>query len=955
MFLERFFEKKSKLQKFETPLMALLCDEEIEICQDFDLTLIQDSWSWRNVHVGRELAKKLLTGQGEVDLSQLNQSIKILEKNLYSLGPGRHHDGHRQRHLLHILQLFRDQPAYSTALQKITKPVGNLTAEKLIRDTLFIPEKTPIKDLHARQASFSALLTSLRQNVGSCFATAPAIMIQQEQSLRMLEDFSQLFARGRLVRTVEGVESVVPLSLSWGVGDLFRPFPLGKLGVDPLKTLSFAPGLHRAFEGAGILKKGLSREERARGCEELLKRSHCESLVHDSFGYSTPEQILKIVLLHHFKMTERDVKGYQEKVTTPIAGEVLIQRAPLLEAKSSPQQYLKAYKAAKEAFKGVTDNALLKAWEFTLASFAETKADFAKWNIYISLGINPEEPFSIASTLYEKITHEVEKINEDLKQYQSHYDHVFAQIKSLEGRIQRASESEIEWLRGEYQIRRQEMHRVLSEHDEMREKGERLTKIFPFLMNFYGDRIRDYFQEVYDAEMHDVSQNPYDDSPAGFRLLYKHGRPNPALWTLIHTPHEYLQHLTAFFIATEIDLEKRPEIEGLEKELRALITSMIHAIKQPEFLEYSFHRLAKAYHEPLVEDPLNHLELVKRKPWSYVSGGTMGTLTSSYYANPSLPQESKRWVETENELLAYFLDTFKEAPARVQKLYQKEPNRSMLAFTPTHAYLFKPGWKHLREGWEENVYTYTWIRDAWVQPHYVFLEKHLLDGRMMELILQKLIANFPPGYRAIATHAVGLHHNSRKANEFRADVMRAFSYEKWMGKRELEQIGDELDGLLFSMLPLFPEHQLIEKLERIFSEIDPSHTLATQRFYSEIQEMIGKYKILSSLDLRDIAKAIVISALEATRSPIFYHQKILDAMQRLGFAYPAPILFGDTNWVKNVFGFTVNPGTEEVELWRFDECGGEGKPMSAWKRYLNGSDRQEWGLYTSPHQYGQFG
>ena len=51
----------------------------------------------------------------------------------------------------------------------------------------------------------------------------------------------------------------------------------------------------------------------------------------------------------------------------------------------------------------------------------------------------------------------------------------------------------------------------------------------------------EYFQEVYDADMHeDVEGSLYDDSPAGFRLLYKHGRRNPGTWTLIHTPESIL-------------------------------------------------------------------------------------------------------------------------------------------------------------------------------------------------------------------------------------------------------------------------------------------------------------------------------------------------------------------------------------------------------------------------------
>lgn len=99
---------------------------------------------------------------------------------------------------------------------------------------------------------------------------------------------------------------------------------------------------------------------------------------------------------------------------------------------------------------------------------------------------------------------------------------------------------------------------------------------------------------------------------------------------------------------------------------------------------------------------------------------------------------------------------------------------------------------------------------------------------------------------------------------------------------------------------------------------------------------------------------MLIIALDSTRSAVSFHERITEAMRHLKFAYPAPMVFADTNWVKNTFGFTVNPGTGNLEFWRFDDYGAEGRPMAVWRRYLNGIDRQDWGLYVAPSQYGQF-
>ena len=63
-FLQEVFEKQARLAVYPDPLCALICDEYIDICHNFDVSQIQESWSWRNVHLGRELAKQLIDEKG---------------------------------------------------------------------------------------------------------------------------------------------------------------------------------------------------------------------------------------------------------------------------------------------------------------------------------------------------------------------------------------------------------------------------------------------------------------------------------------------------------------------------------------------------------------------------------------------------------------------------------------------------------------------------------------------------------------------------------------------------------------------------------------------------------------------------------------------------------------------------------------------------------------------------
>src|SRR5207244_894205 len=107
---------------------------------------------------------------------------------------------------------------------------------------------------------------------------------------------------------------------------------------------------------------------------------------------------------------------------------------------------------AKNAFKSLADNALLKAWEFTLASFSEIKYEFARWNLYASLGLQTNEPGGIGQYIYQVMQRKIEEVNQKVQEIQYEYEVVYTQAKTLEMRMQRAStEKEIEWLKVEYQ------------------------------------------------------------------------------------------------------------------------------------------------------------------------------------------------------------------------------------------------------------------------------------------------------------------------------------------------------------------------------------------------------------------------------------------------------------------------------------------------------------------------
>ena len=886
-------------------------------------------------------------------MALLSKAITLLSQNLYSLGPDRQHDSVRQEYLIKALQLTQDNKEVQRQLKNIGKPYSNKIADQIIVDALQLPEKTPISDAHARRAALSALICYLRQNVGSCFATAPCIVVHDEQPLQFLIDINELLSTGRLKRTWGGVEYSVPLSPTWGSGDLKRIILVSK------SDLWLSPGLIAACEVTGLLNPEETLQERSEKLKMLVYSFLDQEADHHSF-YISPEDLLKILLLKHNHITERDLEEYQLRPQGMIQTSLMIQVPQSGTSIGGKGQacanFLVQYEIAKNAFKALSDNALLKAWEFTVACFAEHKAGFTRWNLYSSLGLGPQEKGGIGQCLYAIIQRKLEELNEKLKRFQEEHEQVYAQVKFMESRIRHASEREAQWLKAEYQSKRNEFYTFQELKDKTQMKATRYANLFNILIQFYDQLFPKYFQEVYDADMHDVTSGPYDDSPAGFRLLYKFGRSNTASWQRIYTPAQFVDALASFFSTTENEIVNSDELEGMQEDLSEIITSIISHIRSREFLETAFYRMAAAHHTRIVKDPLEHLDQVEKKPWSYTSGGSMDTLVATYFRRDQKPNEMKRWVENPTELLVFLIDIMKQSPANITEIFFNNSSNSMLMQSPTHAFTLKPGMNLFKEAWQADAFTYTWVRDNLIRPRENFINQLRLTDDMLEYLVEYIAEFVPENFRHFFKKNFTPLHGPMKTVEFREHILDGL--QKELGLRSAGRgvlSSDIIDGALFSLLPMFPVENLYDRVEAIFEEI--KDVFVTEGY--DIREALGALikgslgtRVITAKALQDICKALICLFMDNTFSPIDFHTRIAQAAQKLGYAMPKPILFADTNWVKDYFVFTVNPGNECLELWRTDILGTIGYPMSLWEQWLNGSQRQaQWGVYTRPYEY----
>ena len=967
---ERFFfhvfetvvDARKKEQAKDGDNLRRVCAEEYDTLSEYmDRTGLQESSLARNVFRTRRLANLLINDKGEINTASLDKIIKYITQLLYPLGPDRQHDGRRQEHLLRVLLLLKERKDLVQLLKQISKPIGNPLADQVIRDTLLLPQGSSITHVHAQRAALSAWLCDLRQKIGSCFATAPAIIVQNEQPEQFLLDLKELLNTGRLKRTFGGNEHSMPMSVSWGSGDLRRPVLLSFWEKEKNSAVWYAPGILYALEAAAILKKEQSLAERCRLTGAYITQVFPEWNEKHPYVLTSAEEIIQRILMHHLGLTPEDLRAYHNRSKGMLHTGLMMQMPPTgrpMGGKGDAcANYILLLAQAKASFKALVENALLKTWEYSLASFAETKSQFTRWNLYYSLGLSPEAPHGIGQCIFQILQEKVAACNQKVNELQFEYEQLFAQLKQMEVRARNvSSEKEGKWVQAEYQSKRNEFYTFEEMRNGWHEKAQTFAQLYDQLIDAYDRLFPQYFQEVFDADLHEVKVDTFDDSPAGFRLLYKYGRSHTGQWNKIQSPQEYTEALANFFITTEAEITGAEGLEGITTDISGIITAIVTHVKTDEFLVSSMQRMGAAHHFNLPKNPLEHWEELPAKPWAYISGGTMSTLVSSYYSRESKPTEIARWVESPIELLVFLVDTLKRIPYKTLEPYVQQPYKSLLIHSPTHAFLLKPGFAPLKEAWQGESYTYTWVRDYLIRPMEQFVLDLELDERMVEYLLLHFQQKIKKEFQHYFGRVFAGFHGRMRSNDFRQYLVGKIESERGLhygGQPVLS--ADEIDATLYNLLPLFPSDQLVHRSMQLFDQLpdlDPSTREQLKKSAWSADQRMGGRMILHAQQLQDFCLSLLCMGLGQTSTPLNYSLIVPQTLQQLGFAMPTPLFFADSNWSNELFAFVVSPGTALLELWRMDISGRQGAPMSSWREWLDGSRKdRDWGVYTAPHEY----
>lgn len=918
-------------------LEEVLCGENL---QDFT-TYSKVALAKKNLAIARKLASYILNEEGDLELSRVVESIQLLTKCLYPLGPYRQEEGPIREHVLKMLEFLRDDQEIKNRFRRFFVP-SYARVQDLIRNTLALPASETVTVRHVREAALVALFTYLRQDVGSCFATALAILIHREYPLLFIRDLEDLLSSGKISRIVGDREISVPINLLPCVGDLFKPICVMDLYPNPVATLAASSDLQAAFVASGIFP---TTGDIAGEVQTLLANEFIYQKVQDIHGKITAHDVIQDSLLHHYQLSLSTVQasvlqeGFRKE-----RGDGTV----LLSTNSQRVlSYLESHEQAKLGFIRDTQNVLLKSWEYTLATLADASQTTTTKHLQIALGWTSDDEDGLREIIRRFLAEEVATTQAFVGQCEETYQEAKAQLEYVESRMRNPINKQDSQILAMDHVRfRQELNQALQDWNAAQEKLKKMIMLPDFLLSFYSREIPNYFRSVYDAFIREFSGN-YQDVPAGFRILFTYGRSHPNTWEPIYSIEEFIHALTEFFTSIEGDLLAKHNVSGLEKETSILLHRIVSALHEPRFQEAAMERILKAYNCPIPQGIFQHLDQVTHTPWVYVSGGTVTTLVGDYFENSKPLVKLEKLPADPHELAAFFADALKDLPEAV-KDYVENGDHSLLAAAPSHVFSVMAGAPLFRDAWTNDWYSYTWLRDVWLSKHQDFLKRTLFDKSAIYAFITRFCTRY---YLQELTQDFLYFCDdlSLSIPEFYEKSSRFFQ-STVHDEKVVATLQKYLASQFVHEAPYVSEQQLPQIISDLSSYLGISSRISYDRFATLLEENVGKHSLLSSSDLRHLYKGLLMAGYQRVYHEEDLSMRLIAAMRHYGLAYPAPLLFGDTNWAYRYFGFILHPGTQEMDLWEFNYLGLVGRPSENKERWF--VVRDPWALYPNPIDYG---
>ena len=174
----------------------------------------------------------------------------------------------------------------------------------------------------------------------------------------------------------------------------------------------------------------------------------------------------------------------------------------------------------------------------------------------------------------------------------------------------------------------------------------------------------------------------------------------------------------------------------------------------------------------------------------------MTIFLQTYFKRENPITEDAKWVENEIELAIFLLDSLKNLPPLIYEEFLQNPDKGMLMQSPTHAFILHPGWELIKEGWQDDIFTYTWVRDHIVHPRQEFFRGISLDRSQQYYLIERFTA--PLGQNT--------YRNVKRFYNYAGEVsvieFRDQLYTALMAVSQNNRLRDHLDAFLHSAFPL---------------------------------------------------------------------------------------------------------------------------------------------------------
>jgi len=749
----------------------------------------------RHVRLARHIAIDIIDERGFLDEEKLKEWRAVLEES----------SDWRSAWTLHALYILPRK-----GLHQIHAPVKGLLrptfAAAIVQETLGTEKE--ITDADARRAVLCAFITDLRQEVGSCFATAPARLIRARLPERFFSDMLDIITRGYLTRVIEGVQIEIPAPPNWGRGNANRPVRVEIERKKLTYILAEATGLpflrvwHQMKKMGGIVT--------ANGCLEALGSKKTAAL------------------------------------------------------------------------RAMTLCPLLKVWEYTLASMSDIKLDFFHWNSFHALGLDPGAAgglgaFMIAQTeeRSEELQEQIEELNQYIHTSEQHLNSIGIRAKNA------TNEADFLHLKSASAGESARLSRLTAERGALVSELRNLGSVIEPLLRAIGEAYAREFAELFDPDLGSDESEAFvpDDRAAGFHLAYKHGRRDPASWTLINGSTEWIQSLSLFFNHLSTSLPHTEPFDQLDpRALHKLMAWIQQWLSTPDLIDQAKARCG--------------LNRPGATPWTSVCGGTVHHLLGVYFeCSPTFAEEKKKPASAE-ELLAFLLECSYSLPLAAKEELLKDPYAGLILIAPQHCATLHPQWESFYAGWRREQYPYTWVRDHVVDPARRSVELYNFDPFTAAAFVDRLRPFAPP---------------------FNIDLSDSPTAAEIAKRLQPYLPQDLIDFALYSWLPMLRGNQLEESIEALCREIGIDKSIDFSK--------VSPYSCFTKLELFDCMRLCGASK----------DAKLEEAARSLGLSLATSLSFSDSNWTREYLSFVLSPASSKLEVWRTDPTGSSGAPMRQWK------------------------